>query len=209
MGCQYTRPTQYVTMNAAFNHTRYYARKKFFKIFGGEVRIYDETKNNLLFFVKQKAFRIKEDVRVYSDTSKDHEILSINTKSIFDIAGTYDITETETGNRIGAVRRKALASIARDTWLILDTDGNEVATVQEDSLLKALLRRIWLGSLLPQSFTITAANGSVVGNLKQTFNPFVPQFWVDFSQDTSGLLDRRLGIAITVMLQIIEGKQQS
>jgi len=35
---------------------------------------------------------------------------------------------------------------------------------------------------------------------KEVFNPFVKKLVLDFSEDTSGLLDRRLGIAAAVLL---------
>ena len=80
-----------------------------------------------------------------------------------------------------------------------------VGAVVEDSLLMAMLRR-FLSNLIPQSFNITIGD-TPVGLLKQTFNPFVPQFAVDFSMDTANRLDRRLGIATVVLLQVIEGRQ--
>lgn len=187
---------------------KYLAKKKLLKIFGGQVKVFDESGDNLLFFVKQKAFRLKEDISIYSDDSKSKELLRIKTQSIFDIMGTYDVTDSASGQQVGALRRKAWASLARDTWEILDANGNSFGQVQEDSLVKALLRRFLLGVLLPQSFTVTVG-GQVVGELKQTFNPFVPQYRVDFSMDSAGTLDRRLGIAAVVLLQIIEGKQES
>ena len=189
-------------------HKTYFAKKKLLKIFGGQVKVFDESGDNLLFFVKQKAFRLKEDISIYSDDSKSKELLRIKTQSIFDIMGTYDVTDSASGQQVGALRRKAWASLARDTWEILDANGNSFGQVQEDSLVKALLRRFLLGVLLPQSFTVTVG-GQVVGELKQTFNPFVPQYRVDFSMDSAGTLDRRLGIAAVVLLQIIEGKQES
>jgi hypothetical protein len=70
----------------------------------------------------------------------------------------------------------------------------------------ALLRR-FLTNLVPQKFTITMDN-KPIGALRQTFNPFVPQFEIDFSNDISRKLDRRLGIGTVILLQIIEGRQQ-
>lgn len=200
------RVAYYMRPMDPFFPKKYYARKKFFKIFGGEMKIYDENRSNLLFYVKQKAFRIKEDISIYGDESKNTELLRIRTKSIFDIAGTYDVSDSVKNEQVGALRRKAWASFARDTWLILDKSGKEIATLKEDSMLKALLRRFLLGSLFPQTFSITM-DGKEVGELRQTFNPFVPQYTVDFSMDTENKLDRRLGIAAVVILQVVEGKQ--
>ncbi len=189
-----------------FSHSAYFARKKFLKIFGGEIRIFDQNRDNLLFFVKQKAFKLKEDITIFADEAQSQALLRIQARSIIDFMAAYDVTDLRTNQKVGALRRKGLASLLRDSWEILDANDNAIATVKEDSMLLALLRRFFT-NLIPQSFAIDA-DGSVVGALKQTFNPFVPQFNVDFSMDTGAKLDRRLGVATVVLLQIIEGKQE-
>lgn len=189
-----------------FTANKYYAKKKLLKLFGGEVRIYDENRTNLLFFVKQKAFKLKEDITVFADESQSRPLLKIQARSILDFGTTYDVTDVVTNQKVGAIRRKLLKSILRDEWAILDASDKEFGTVSEDSMLMALLRR-FLSNLIPQHFAMTVG-GTQVGDLKQTWNPFVPQFNVDFSMD-SGRLDRRLGIAAVVLLQVIEGKQSS
>jgi hypothetical protein len=60
---------------------------------------------------------------------------------------------------------------------------------------------------LPQSFKVTVAN-RVVAFFLQTFNPLIANINLDFSPDTGGVLDRRLGIAGAVLLCAIEGKQR-
>jgi hypothetical protein len=47
-----------------------------------------------------------------------------------------------------------------------------------------------------------------VAFFKQTFNPLIAKINLDFSPDTGGVLDRRLGIAGAVLLCAIEGKQR-
>jgi len=189
-----------------FEQNKYYAKKKLLKIFGGEVRIYDESRSNLLFFVKQKAFKLKEDITVFADEGEKTALLKINARSMLDLGATYDITDAANGQRVGSLRRKFLKSMLRDEWDILDAGEKEIGKVFEDSMIMALLRR-FLSNLIPQHFSIEVG-GQKVGDLKQTFNPFVPQFNVDFSAN-QGKLDRRLAIGAVILLQIIEGKQQS
>lgn len=190
-----------------FEQSKYFVRKKFWKIFGGEIRIYDENESQLLCFVKQKAFKLKEDIRVYSDESMNQEVLLIAARSIIDFGASYDVTDSATKQRVGTLRRKLLKSMLRDSWQILNSQEQEIGEVKEDSMLLALLRRFISGPWVPQSYDITVGN-TTVGTVKQTFNPFVPRFRVDFSMDTNQTLDRRLGIASVVLLGIIEGKQQ-
>ncbi|PKA24712.1 hypothetical protein CH381_19105 [Leptospira sp. mixed culture ATI2-C-A1] len=189
-----------------YTFNKYFAKKSFLKIFGGEIRIFDENKNNLLFFVKQKAFKLKEDITVYADETKSKELLKIKARSVIDFSATYDVADVTSNEAIGSLRRKGFKSILKDSWEILDTKDQVIGSIDEDSMLKAILRR-FLTNLIPQSFFITI-NKNQVGILKQTFNPFVPQFNIDFSSDIANALDRRMGIAIVILLQIIEGRQQ-
>jgi hypothetical protein len=92
-----------------------------------------------------------------------------------------------------------------DAWEILDTQDAVVGKIQEDSWILALVRR-YLANIIPQKFMFTYGE-SQVGEVKQTWNPFVPQMRVDFSADSAKKLDRRLGLAAVVLLQVIEGRQ--
>jgi hypothetical protein len=69
-----------------------------------------------------------------------------------------------------------------------------------------MLRRLLLGSLLPQNYDITVGE-SRVADLKQRFNPFRYELDLDFTMDAGRLLDRRLGIAAGILLATVEGKQ--
>ncbi|RKG66427.1 hypothetical protein D7V80_19660 [Corallococcus sp. CA054B] len=198
-----TRPRSELA-SGRFGQTHYMLRRKFFKIFGGAFHIYDAA-GNVAFYSKMKAFKLKEDLRVYSGEDMQEELITIQARGILDFGATYDVTDAATGERVGALRRKALSSILRDTWLILDADGQEVGKVEEDSMLLALVRR-FLTNLIPQTFTGTLS-GEQVFSFKQHFNPFIQKIDLDFSVDTQRRLDRRLGIAAAVLLCAIEGRQ--
>ena len=61
-------------------------------------------------------------------------------------------------------------------------------------------------AFVPQKFVGTI-QGQPVCEFRQHFNPIVQKITLDFSIDTSGLLDRRLGLAAAVLLCAIEGRQ--
>jgi hypothetical protein len=46
-----------------------------------------------------------------------------------------------------------------------------------------------------------------VCTFQQNFNPFVRKLTVDFTGDTQGRLDKRLGLAAGILLAAIEGRQ--
>ncbi|MBZ4417874.1 hypothetical protein [Myxococcus sp. RHSTA-1-4] len=198
-----TRPRSDLA-HGRFGQTRYMIRRKFFKLFGGAFHIYDEA-GNVAFYSKMKAFKLKEDLRIYSGEDMREELLTIKARSILDFGATYDVTDPGTGERVGALRRKALRSILRDQWLILDANDQEVGTIEEDSMVMALVRRL-LTNLIPQTFS-GAVGGTPVLTFTQRFNPFIQKIDLDFSMDAGRKLDRRLGIAAAVLLCAIEGRQ--
>ncbi|MEM1098032.1 MAG: hypothetical protein AAGH92_04520 [Planctomycetota bacterium] len=198
-------PEQLADLARRFACDRYLIRKKFFRLFGGAFHLYDDD-GNVVLYAKQKRFRIREDMRLYADDSQDVEILRIGTTSIFDIAGTYAITDSLTDTTLGALRRKALKSIVRDEWLLLDEHGAEVGNILEDSPMAAIGRRILgdLSWLFPQKFE-AQVGGQTVAHFVQRFNPFIEKIEITFVPGTD--FDRRMGIAAAILLSAIEGKQ--
>lgn len=184
---------------------RYMARKAIFKFLGAEFRIFD-AQENLCFFVKQKAFKLKEAITVYRDEKKTMPVMEIKARSIMDISATYDVTDVATGEKVGAMQRQGLKSIIRDEWHILDVNDQKVGEVIEDSMALALVRR-FLSNLIPQSFTVTF-NGQHAATFNQNFNPFVAKYDIDLSKAASVGLDKRMAFAAVVLLLAIEGKQR-
>ncbi len=190
---------------AAFNDTTYLVRKQFFKLFGGAFHIYDSN-NQLAFYSKMKAFKLREDIRLYTDESMQTEVLTIKARKILDVSSAYDVVDPATNEKIGVLKRKGLKSMIIDEWVIMDVNDQEIGFVKEDSLVLALIRR-FLINLIPQKYH-GDVNGTPVCTFQQNFNPFIMKITLDFTQDTQGLLDRRLGIAAAVLLCAVEGKQQ-
>ena len=193
-------------MNPAFSFSNYLLKRQVFAL-TGKLRFYD-PQDNLVMFVEQKMFRLKEDIRVFHDEQKSQEILLIQARNIIDWAAAYDVTDPLTGEKVGVLRRKGWRSMLRDEWEVLDASDQLLGLLTEDSLGYAMLRRLLLGSLLPQNYDILIG-GTRVADLRQKFNLFAYRMDIDFSMDPGNRLDHRLGIAAAILLAIVEGKQQS
>ena len=92
-------------LHRAFMHNQYLFRRKVLKIFGGAFRVYDRD-GNVILFSEQRAFKLKEDFRVYSDPSKSEELLQIKTPQVFDIGATYYVWDSTLHQEVGALRRR-------------------------------------------------------------------------------------------------------
>lgn len=193
-------------MHPAFQYDQYLLKKQAIAL-TGKIRFYNPS-GEVVLFSEQKMFKLREDIRVFSDEQKSQEILAIKARQIIDFSAAYDVVDSTTGEKVGALRRKGLKSILRDEWEVLDPSDNAIGLCFEDNMGLAMLRRLLLGNLLPQNYDITA--GEVrVADLKQRFNLFRYEMDVDFSMDTGRKLDRRLGLAAAALLAIVEGKQDS
>lgn len=193
-------------MNAnGFRHTQYLIRRKVLKFLGGAFHIYDAS-GALVFYSEMKAFKLKEDIRLYTGEDMKTEVLTITARQVIDFSAEYDVVDPLKREKIGVLRRKGLKSMFKDEWVLMDRSEQEIGFIKEDSAWLALVRR-FLTNLIPQKYH-GEINGKQVFTFKQHFNPFVLKISLDFSSDTNKLLDRRLGIAAAVLLCAIEGRQQ-
>jgi uncharacterized protein YxjI len=189
-----------------FQHNNYLVRRKVLKLFGGAFHVYDPT-GQVVLFANMKAFKLKEDIRLYEGEDMQTELLLITARRVLDISSEYDVTDSQTGQKVGVLKRKGLKSMVRDEWILMDSMDQTIGTVREDSTAMALIRRfIPFANLIPQQY-----NGEIRGvpvcTFKQNVNPFVMKIAVDFSADVNRLLDRRLGLTAAILLCAIEGKQ--
>jgi uncharacterized protein YxjI len=197
-----------VTASGAFSADRYAVNRKVFKLVGGAFFVRDAA-GTLVAYSEQKAFKLKEDIRIYADEAKTVELMSIAARQIMDFSAAYDVVDSASGAKIGAMRRQGGKSLLRDEWDVLDTADNKIGTLIEDSLGLALLRRL-LTNLVPQRYDVffpAVEGGTKVASMDQAFNPFAYRLDIDFTFDTAQQFDRRLGIAASILLAAIEGRQ--
>lgn len=189
-------------LHPAFQHEQYLFRRKVLKLFGGAFHVYDE-RGNVVFYSKMKAFKLREDLRVYSDESQKEELLTIKTPQILDFGATYYVKDATTNEDIGAISRKGLKSIFKDEWIFRSNEGQEIGKLTESSMVGAILSRLF--KLIPQTY-IVLANNRKIAEIKRHFNPFVLKYSMTI-RDTGSPIDRRLLIATGILLAGIEGRQ--
>ncbi len=192
-------------MEDAFQFDQYILRKQFLAL-TGILRIYN-PQDQLVLYTEQKLFKLKEDIRVYSDETKAHEVLHIQARQVLDFSAFYDVIDSQYNSRVGGLKRKGFRSLVRDEWEVFDAQEKSLGLLTEDSLGQAILRRLLLGRLLPQNYDLIVGTERVA-DYKQRFNFFRYILDIDFQMDGSNKLDRRIGLAAAILLAIIEGRQR-
>jgi len=95
-----------------------------------QISVFDAT-GNLICYVRQKAFKLKEAVTVFSDAAQTIPLYRIQADRILDISATYHITETS-GRALGAVRRQGMRSLWRAHYDI-ERDGRSAFLIREEN----------------------------------------------------------------------------
>jgi len=185
-----------------FEKDLYAARRKFFALAG---QVYVNTPDGaLVCYVKQKLFKLKEEITVFADEAQTRPLVQIKARQIIDFSAAYDVTESSSGRKIGALKRKGLKSIIKDEWMVMNANDEVVARLTEKSGWGAFASRMI--SLIPQKYSILSQDGRELATINQRFAFFVHKFDINLSQlDAS--LDRDLAMASTILLLLIEGRQ--
>ena len=194
-------------MTDLLNANTYLIRKKLMKILGEEFHIYtDDNQEVMIGYSKQKALKVKEDIRVFSDESQSNEILTIKARNIFDLSGNYDFTDSNTGESLGGVRRNFRKSIFQDSYSIFGPDNQVYGEIKEDSMMNAIIRRIvpFANYALPQVFSMDVQGQSPI-TFTQKMNPIIQKLTVQIPDGNQ--LDRRVVLGAAMIVIAIEGKQ--
>lgn len=157
-----------------------------------------------LVFCQEKLFKIKDDIRIYSDSSKKVELLRIKQRNVMDFVGVFDVFDPATNAKIGAFRRKGWRSWMRDEWHMLNTDDQQVGTILETG--NAFLRRIF--KFLPYTFAFDVS-GQQVGTFNQHFAFIGYKATMDVASWQLGPLDRRMAFAGALLLMAVEAKEDA
>jgi hypothetical protein len=101
------------------------------------IRVVDAT-GRLVSYVKQRAFRLREDVTIFADEGQTQPIYHIKADRMIDIGATYSIS-TADGRSLGSVRQRGMRTLWKATYDILDDGGNAIGVVHEqDAWVKVM-----------------------------------------------------------------------
>jgi hypothetical protein len=155
-----------------------------------------------LVYCQEKIFKIKDDIRIFSDSSKTTELLRIQQRNIIDWAGVFDVVDSATGAKLGGFRRKGWRSMFRDEWEIMDANDMPIGKILETG--SAFLRRIF--KFLPYTFAFHIGEQQV-GAFDQEFAFFTYKATMDITAWRNPQYDRRLAFAAALLLMAVEAKE--
>jgi uncharacterized protein YxjI len=166
--------------------------------------VFDE-RGNELFFIRRLLLALRRHIYVYTDKSQQQLLITVKQDRIIEFINRHFTALDEQGKVIGRFRRKNIISILRRTWHILDADGRKIGDAIEDSWGKSLFRRFGpLGKYLKTDFIIHIGD-RLVGKYIRRWTIF-DKYVFDLTMDSGRSFDRRLAVALGVLLDTAEGR---
>ncbi|HEX6289733.1 MAG TPA: hypothetical protein VFZ66_11110 [Herpetosiphonaceae bacterium] len=133
-----------------------------------------DGQGNLLLYVKQKLFKLKEAVNIFADESQTRQLFSINADRLLDFSARYTITDSQ-GLAIGAVKRQGMRSIWKAHYDILNGE-TPVMTIREENpwikVMDALVGEVpilglFTGYLFHPAYLISRPDGTTVMRIEK------------------------------------------
>jgi len=140
----------------------------------------------------------KRHVHFYRDDSRQELLLEVlQDQKLAFLTHTYTVNEPG-GKTLARLSKNLLTDVFRKKWSVWSPDGRPLWEAKEDSVLMALVRR-FLTRLVPLCFIFCLPGGQVVGEFNRKFT-ILDRYVLDLSSDSGRALDRRVALAMGVML---------
>jgi uncharacterized protein YxjI len=162
---------------------------------------------NLVYYVKQKVFKLKEEVTVFADQEQTKPLYKINADRVIDFSARYHFSDTA-GNALGSVKRQGMKSLWKASYDILDGEEIVMTIVQEnpwigvvDSILEQIpVVGIATSYLFHPKYLISRADGAPVLRLTKQPAFFEGKFSLDKLADISEAEERRAILSLLMMV---------
>ena len=155
-----------------------------------------------VFLAVSMSLRPLRHVTIYRDESRREPLLRVlQDQRVAFLTRTYTIV-TGAGDPLAKLRKTYLHNVIRKRWYVLSPAGALVAMAIEDSMVLSLLRRVlgpFFGFLRTNFVFVRGRDAEVFGEFNRKFT-LLDRYVLDLSADAERTFDRRIALALGVML---------
>ncbi len=164
---------------------------------------------NLVFYVKLKMFKLKEQVTIFSDEEKTRPLYHINADRVIDFSARYHFTDIN-GANLGSVKREGMRSIWKAHYNIFDGDEVVMSIREEKPWVKVAdgcigqipIIGLISGFIFHPTYLVSRGDGPIVMRLEKQPSFFESKFIVrkdlelDEREETRALLSLMMMILL-------------
>jgi hypothetical protein len=186
-----------------------------FKVIAIEAKIYiTDAQNQKIAFVKQKAFKLKEDIRIFTSENQKELVGMIAAQNIIDIGATYDL-RNEGQVSIGKMKQHGIRSFVQARYDIFEDDSLKMTVTETNPVAKFIDNLV--GSIpvigmisnyiLHPKYTVADAADQPLFVLSKKPSFFERRFQIDLVKEVDELTEKQalLAMMLTALLQGEDG----
>lgn len=164
---------------------------------------------NTLFYVREKILTWRDQMKVYSDSSKSELLYEMKSNRLIDFQQTFTITDAA-NNVIGKVRRKSIRSLWKSTFKLVNADDEHDYTIQEKNAFVKMWDGIFgeipiigmlSGYVFNPSYILSNNAGEALFELKKEPSFFGRKFKVE-KLTSSDIEEERLVLSLALMVLV-------
>ncbi len=158
-------------------------------------------------YVKQKLFKLKEAVNVFADDRQSQPLYTINADRIIDFSARYNFA-TAQGSALGSVKRHGMKSLWKTHYEIMDGDATVMGITEENPWVKIIdaffseipILGMFSGYVFHPVFLVTRQDGTLVMRLEKQPAFFEGKFLVEKKAQMSEVEEQRVLLSLIMML---------
>lgn len=179
-----------------------------FKLLALASQIYiRDASGALLGYAKQKLLKFKEDVRIFADEAQTQELYQIKADRVIDFSARYNFIDSQTGQQIGAIKRRGMRSIWRAHYEIFDGNSVVMEIKEESAMVKIVdgligeipIIGMFTGYFFNPAYVATRSNGTPVARLQKQPAFFEGKFQLTPQTQMSDAEEQRVVLGFLMM----------
>ena len=167
-----------------------------------------DADGRVLTYVRQKLFKLKEDILLYADDTKTEMLFQIKADRWIDFSAAYSITNAQ-GEELGKIARKGWRSLWKAKYILIDQHQQEQFIIEEENgwvkVLDGLLGEIPIlgmltGYIFNPSYAVTNLNREKVVRLQKKPSFFGRKFEINKLNTLDNDDDQRILLGLMMMI---------
>jgi hypothetical protein len=166
-----------------------------------------DASGQLVYYVRQKLFKLKESVGVFADTQQTQTLYTINADRIIDFSARYNFADRQ-GIGMGAVKRRGMRSLWSSHYDIFDGDMTTMTIKEENPWVKVVdglvgeipIVGMFTGYLFHPAYLVSRPDGTVVMRLQKEPAFFESKFIIEQKSPLSEAEEQRVLLSLLMMV---------
>lgn len=184
-----------------------------FKILAVAPQIYiRDAAGEMQFYVKQKLFKLKEAIKIYSNDQQNELLYNITADRVIDFSARYNFSDAA-GNPLGSTKRQGMKSLWRAHFDIFHgSEDTPALSIQEESVAVRMADGcanqipfvgLFAGYFFNPTYLVTRPDGTVVMKLIKQPSLFEAKFSIEKVVEMDDLDEKRIVLSM-IMMTLLE-----